>query len=375
MIPQAAAQDTACAQPAPVEPPRAPDSLIPLRQIATGKGMRVAVIDTGVSRHPELDQLAPGKDFVTPDEPNPLWDCDGHGTIVAGIIASTTLGVAPDAQIISIRQSSAHFRQRRDEPQDEDAPLAAGTMATLTDAIHDAVDHRAHVINISLVSCVEPALAARVDTRGLAHALRRAEESGALVIAAAGNATSTCPPGSTVYPALFPTVVAVGARADSYTMADYSLPHQRIVSAPGTAPVGLSLTGQGWSHGVAGAHGAVTPFTGTSFATPVVSGTAALLRQRYPKATPAQLREILYASADPNGGAIDPFTALTHVPPWAAERVDERPPLRVRPVTSQQSPTPQRSITVALGLVLAGLICLAGYGLRSLTTSPRQREP
>ena len=53
---------------------------------------------------------------------------------------------------------------------------------------------------------------------------------------------------------------------------------------------------------------------GTSFAAPVVSGTAALLRERYPTETPAQLRARIIDSAEPGTGAVDPYRALTHNP-------------------------------------------------------------
>lgn len=76
-------------------------------QFATGAGVRVAVIDTGVFDHEQL-HVEPVADLVSPAENNPLLDCDGHGTIVAGIIGADQSGVAPNSQILSIRQSSAH---------------------------------------------------------------------------------------------------------------------------------------------------------------------------------------------------------------------------------------------------------------------------
>ena len=84
-------------------------------QLARGAGQTVAVIDTGVSRHRLLPHLIPGGDYVFTGDGTE--DCDGHGTIVAGIIAAATdsntssafSGVAPDATVISIRQSSNKF--------------------------------------------------------------------------------------------------------------------------------------------------------------------------------------------------------------------------------------------------------------------------
>ena len=121
--PTALAQDYACAVPVHASPP-APlsvdeqarqartDPVARAHRFATGRGVRVAVIDTGVHPHPELARLDPGRDFVDHDNPDPFADCDSHGTVVAGIIAGKTHGVAPDAELIAIRQTAAHYRDR-----------------------------------------------------------------------------------------------------------------------------------------------------------------------------------------------------------------------------------------------------------------------
>ena len=115
--------------PAIVAKPAASPATEALRKFATGAGVRVAVIDTGVAPHPEITHLRAGRDFVAADA---LHDCDNHGTAVAGIIAGRTLGIAPDAEIISVRQTSAHYRD-----------VDAGNLQTLTDAIHNALDEGA----------------------------------------------------------------------------------------------------------------------------------------------------------------------------------------------------------------------------------------
>ena len=121
----AAAQDITCAVGAPagetddIHTSEASEARSQLHRLATGAGVKVAVIDTGVAGHPQLNQLSGGADFVTPDTPEPFKDCDAHGTVVAGIIAGTDAGIAPDAEILSIRQSSAHYRSPA--PRGEDA--------------------------------------------------------------------------------------------------------------------------------------------------------------------------------------------------------------------------------------------------------------
>lgn len=387
--PLAAGQDIACALGAPadgMDPDGGePDSaLADLRGLATGAGVKVAVIDTGIARHPQLDQLSGGADFVAPEAPEPFRDCDAHGTAVAGIIAGNDRGLAPDAEVLSIRQSSAHYRSpsARQQPGDE-APPGAGDLESLTRAIHNALDEKAQIINISVVSCVEPAVAPRVDTRGIKEALRRAEQDKAVVVAAAGNMSHECPAGSTVYPAHFPTVLTVGARSDSHTVADYSLPvpdGATLLTAPGTVELALAPGVPGWATGKAGERGTVEPFTGTSFAAPVVSGTAALLRQRYPHASARQIREIIIASAEPRGGSVDPFRTVTHI---AREHSESPGPFHAAPVDAVQSATPARSaFTIAFVLVAAVVAAAAGVlrraladvrGRRGTGVTPRRR--
>lgn len=91
----------------------------------TGKPLKVAVIDTGVTPHPYLqDRVTAGGDYVQSggQGKNGLLDCDGHGTQVAGIIGANPknpdigfIGVAPDVQIVSIRQSSQNFSEKTEE--------------------------------------------------------------------------------------------------------------------------------------------------------------------------------------------------------------------------------------------------------------------
>ena len=348
----ARAQDVACAVPALVEKPHANDDIAQLRRFATGAGVRVAVIDTGVSPHPEIAHLRPGRDFVAADA---LHDCDNHGTAVAGIIAGRTLGIAPEAEILSVRQTSAHYRDAQ-----------AGNLETLTDAIHNALDEGAGVLNISVVSCLEPAFASRIDASGITAALARAEAQGAVVVAAAGNTGPDCQPGYEVFPARFPTVLAVAARADNHTIAPYSLAAE--LSAPGVVPAALAPGG--WAEGTLGKDG-VRPYAGTSFATPVVSGTAALLQSRYPGISPSHVRALITASAQPGGGAVDPLAALTQLSP---QEVEPRPALRVRAVHGEANPAVSRlGLLGGSALVLVALVTAVSSGL-STWRSGRRRE-
>ena len=357
--PVATAQDYACAVPAhlpadmPVPAP-GPERHA-LHRFATGAGVRVAVIDTGVAHHPELDQLIAGRDFVDAGAPNPFADCDSHGTIVAGIIAGTSRGIAPHAEIISIRQTSAHYRNRAG-----DAELAeyAGTLETLAAAIHNALDEHARVINISVVSCLPPEVAQLVDMAPINNALMRAEHSGAVVIAAAGNTTEACEQGFSVIPAHSPTVIAVGARATNHALADYSITVPGpFVSADGTVSYALASDGAGWATGTVAGRDRISQYVGTSFAAPRVAGAVALLLQRYPYLSPHQVRELVFAAAEPGDGAIDPMRVISQLPP---EVLEEQDPLVIIPAAKERSSAPGRGlIALAAALLLAGVTTVA----------------
>ena len=328
----AAAQDVACVAPLPAD--QAPATDPGLHRISRGEGVRVAVIDTGVAPHPDLGPVEPIADLVSPWAPDPLFDCDGHGTVVAGVLR----GVAPGAQILSIRQSSAHYRD------------AGGTLETLTQALHHAVDAGSRVINISVVSCLDASVL--LDAAPLHHALQRAEDAGAVVIAAVDNAGGACAPGMVVLPAHAETVLAVAAvdESDPHALAAYALPGGQL-AAPGRVPVGLSPTGEGYAAGTLSSQGGQAGFEGTSFAAPVVSGVAALLAERHPHDTAAQLRERLVQAAEPGHGVVDRQAGVAHLTGDYARGERE---LSVAAPPEERSGAPGRA-----GLVLAAALVVA----------------
>ncbi len=158
-----------------------------------GAGQIVAVIDTGVARHRLLPHLVPGGDYVA--DGDGTEDCDGHGTIVAGIIGAASdpaggfSGIAPDATILGIRQSSMKFRVT-----DAYGGSGVGDVESLAAAVRAAADQGATVINISSVACL--GVADALDDRALGAALAYAVDTrNVVVVAAAGNVggRGTCP--------------------------------------------------------------------------------------------------------------------------------------------------------------------------------------
>lgn len=250
----------------------------------TGKGIIVAVIDGEVSlTHPALKGRVVHRQNFT-DEPwgNPA----SHGTAVAGIIASNDTkfaGMAPEASIYSYKVLANDPSLTGD---DFDGALA----------IQQALEDGAHVAN-----CSWGAGPASDGTSREARACDTAWAAGLVIVKSAGNRGPG--PRTLTTPADADGVIAVGASdRDGNAVQDYSSrgpsdtrqrPH---MIAPGGIFQGVGITSclLGGGFGDVGA--------GTSFAAPHVSGIIALLLERDPNLTPAQLRDMLLSGCAPLGG-------------------------------------------------------------------------
>ncbi|MGH3753952.1 MAG: S8 family serine peptidase, partial [Pseudonocardiaceae bacterium] len=166
-------------------------------QFATGRGQRVAVIDSGVAPHPRLaGRLVDGGDYL--ENRSGLFDCDGHGTAVAGLIAAAPdpatrfVGVAPAAEILAIRQASTFYSvPLRQLDTGAEISGSAGDTVSMAQAVMRAVQLGATVINISEAACF-PAEPDQVNAPDLQAAVHYAVERNTVVVVAAANTSIPC---------------------------------------------------------------------------------------------------------------------------------------------------------------------------------------
>ncbi|MGV0788075.1 type VII secretion-associated serine protease mycosin [Mycolicibacterium sp. XJ2] len=361
------------------------------QKFATGAGVTVAVIDTGVVGSPRVP-AEPGGDFVD-QAGNGMSDCDAHGTLTASIIAGRPapndgfVGVAPDARILSLRQTSEAFQTvgTRQDPNDPNATQTAGSLRSLARAVVHAANLGAQVINISEAACYK--VTRPINETSLGAAINYAVNvKGAVIVVAAGNTGQDCaqnPPAdpavptdprgwkqvqTIVSPAWYsPLVLTVGGIAPNGQPSTFSMSGPWLgAAAPAENLVALGYDGNP-VNALQGQDGPI-PISGTSFAAAYVSGLAALLKQRFPALTPAQIMNRITATArHPGGGvdnyvgagAVDPVAALTWAVPPGPEQVQYRVKELPPPVFT---PPPDRGPITAVVVVGAGLAAALGLG-------------
>ena len=487
-----------------------------------GAGVRVAVIDTGVTPHPRLPHLIPGGDYVMGGGDG-LSDCDAHGTLVASMIAAspgsagaparrdpdghrpfppgnhrrwrphrrrsawprrrrrpsrwcrqappaegsgepapacpwcppgqktggaashdhgnTVLpnfsgnghgqvvsvdyprpaapqppldpppppapsdaysGIAPDVDLISIRQSSQAFGLKDAYTGDEDPQTRQkrDTIFTMAHAIVHAANMGAQVINISQVLCMSAR--SLIDQPDLGAAVRYAAvDKDAVIVAAAGDTSQRdCKENPLVDP-LHPNdsrdwggvttvvtpswfsdyVLTVGAVDSSGTPMDkLSVAGPWVsIAAPGTDVVGLSPRDDSLINAIDGPDNSLLVPSGTSFSTAIVSGVAALVRAKYPTLSAHQIinRLTRTARAPARGvdnqigyGIVDPVAALTwDVPDGSVLPKDSAKPLSLPPAPAPRNMVPVWVAAGGLGgaLLLAGLIFGGAVLMRKTT--------
>lgn len=300
-----------------------------LWQDTKGKGVRVAVIDTGVDdTNPQLTTAvdrAAGTDLLPAPKDgggaaggakgragakDGTVDTVGHGTKVAGIIAARPrtgtgfVGLAPEATIIPIRQNDDQ---------------GTGTAATLATAIRHAIAKHAGVINISQ----DTAKPLRNDS-DLALAVREALNKDIVVVASAGN-DGLAGEVKLTYPAAYPGVLAVAASDRNDERAPFSQTGSFVgVAAPGVDMVSTVPKG------------GQCVDNGTSFSAPYVAGVAALLRAKHPDWRQTQVVAQIEQTAARAVNGRDKFVGWGVVDPVRALNDDDHP---------VNAPTPDRAVS------------------------------
>ncbi|MEU3890028.1 type VII secretion-associated serine protease mycosin [Streptomyces sp. NPDC029041] len=332
---------------------------------STGKGMRVAVIDTGVDvTNPQLTDavdVKSGRNFLPEnledDDGNPIergkengtTDTVGHGTTVAGIIAARPakgtgfVGLAPDATIIPIQQNDAEGN---------------GDVGTLTKAIRYAVQARADVINIS-----QDTTRPMTSTSDLKLAIDQALNRGIVVVASAGNDGL----GGNVketYPASYEGVLAVGASDRNNERAAFSQSGEFVgVAAPGVDMISTVPKGGHCSD------------NGTSFSAPYVAGLAALIKAKHRDWTARQIVAQIEQTAERTTAGHDRLVGWGVVDPVRALTDDEHPiesPSPQAGLGKPEAPTPakfqigetaeERNARLATYVAVGAVVLVAGMG-------------
>lgn len=242
-----------------------------------GKGVVVAVIDTGIAPVEDLrgTRLLPGASFV-PGTSSAVDD-QGHGTHVAGTIAQATdngigcAGVAPEATLLPVKVLSGS---------------GMGSSAWIASGVDYAVDEGADVINLSLGG----------GYSAVVHeAIKKARAKGVLVIAAAGNSGRR----GVSWPGALPEAIGVSAVGPDGELAPYSSFGEGVdLAAPGG---NKAIPGGGvWQDTIDGRGGHhFAEYQGTSMATPHVAGAAAVLLST--GMSPDAVESVLLSTAQGDG--------------------------------------------------------------------------
>ncbi|MFE4372733.1 type VII secretion-associated serine protease mycosin [Streptomyces sp. NPDC056835] len=330
---------------------------------STGKGVRVAVIDTGVDiKNPQLKDAVDtksGRNMMDPDlkddngdkiergKEDGTTDTVGHGTKIAGIIAARPtqgtgfVGLAPEATIIPIQQNDAEGN---------------GTTKTLAAAIDYAVNEAdADVINISqdTADAVKP-------TPLLEQAVNDALNKDVVVVASAGNDGL----GGNVketYPASYGGVLAVASSDRNNERAAFSQSGEFVgIAAPG---VDMVSTVPGGGH---------CADNGTSFSAPYVAGVAALIKSKHEDWTQAQIVAQIQQTAERSIAGRDRLVGWGVVDPLRALTEDDKPiekPVAHEGIDKAEAPTPaqlhlgetaeERNARLATYVVVGGGVLVA----------------
>jgi len=303
----------------------------------TGSGIKVCVLDTGINyNHPAFQgRIVAQKDFVNNDDD--AIDDHGHGTMVTGIIASQNeinKGVSPGVDLLIAKVVNAE---------------GWATESDLIEGMEWCSDQSADVMSISLGV---GGYSQYCDDLSVAQAVNNAVDAGSVVVIASGNDGNKT---GIAYPSCASKAISVGATYDSGP----DIPPAFVDKITGytnrnsildmLAPGSVITTTIGYD--------SFFPCQGTSCAAPHMAGTAALLLQKDPSLTPAEVETILKITGV---GIYDSYTGLTF------PRVDVKAALELPPAGHLESylidPTTDKVVLKNSTFnFTAGITCMDGY--------------
>ncbi|MCD4782343.1 MAG: S8 family peptidase [Candidatus Eremiobacteraeota bacterium] len=255
-----------------------------------GKGVTIAVIDTGIAQHPDIkDRIVGFKDFV--NDKTEAYDDNGHGTHCSGIAAGDGTasegkykGAAPEASLVGVKVLSGS---------------GSGSFSDVISGIQWVVEQKDE-LNIDVISMSLGGYASgSYKDDPVAQAVEAAVSKGIITCIAAGNSG---PSGETIgTPATAPHVITVGALDDKGTVereddtiAYFSSRGPTTVDGlpkPDILTPGVRITAPKNT-------GGYTTMSGTSMACPLAAGMAALIKNASPTVTPGELKGVVMGTAD-----------------------------------------------------------------------------
>jgi subtilisin len=232
----------------------------------TGKGVDVAVIDSGIdANHPKLQgKVVESVEAVAEHKrvvfvPSDAGDSAGHGTACAGIISS----IAPDAKLYSIKVLGAG---------------GAGDGQAFLAGLEYAIKRKIRLVNLSLGTTKPQFFAPLHDL------LDRAYQAGCIVVAAANNLPQPS------FPSVFSSSLISVSKSEDTNPFNFGFKYGEVIE----------LTAPGVNVHTTWLNGGFRSLTGNSFACPNIVGIIALLLETYPNLTPFQVKSLLYSIARQN---------------------------------------------------------------------------